>query len=53
MISNGIPVDLGPFSRFDNDFCYQVFGTNTTLIEFESQSLELDFESATRTYSSS
>ena len=53
MLSNGLSVDLGPFPRFDNDFCYQVFGTNTTLIEFESQSLELDFESATRTYSSS
>ncbi|MHA1110789.1 MAG: hypothetical protein ACTSRE_06775, partial [Promethearchaeota archaeon] len=51
MISGGKNVDLGPFPRFDNDFCYQEFGTKVTLIEFESQSLELDFDSATRTYS--
>jgi len=53
MKAKGQNVDLGPFPRFDNDFCYQVFGTNITLIEFGTQSLELDFDSATRTYTSS
>ena len=52
MIVDHQNVDLGPFPRFDNDFCYQEFGTNITLIEFESQSLELDFDNGIRTYTS-
>ncbi|MHA1720260.1 MAG: hypothetical protein ACTSWX_14820, partial [Promethearchaeota archaeon] len=53
MIVNGHSVDLGPYPRFDNDFCYQEFGTNTTVIQFENQSLVLDFDNGNRTYTSS
>lgn len=47
---DGRVVNLGDYPRFDNKYCLQEFGTNTTLIEFEKQSLELDFNSVTRNY---
>ncbi|MFX1390074.1 MAG: hypothetical protein ACFE9Z_08435 [Promethearchaeota archaeon] len=46
-------VDLGPYPRFDNNFCYQEFGNKTTLIEFVNQSLELNFNTASRIYQKS
>jgi len=52
MYVNGSEVDLGPYARFDNDFCYQEFGTKNTLIEFGNQSLELNFDSISRLYES-
>ncbi|MFX1328400.1 MAG: hypothetical protein ACFE91_09755 [Promethearchaeota archaeon] len=50
MYVNDIKVDLGPYPRFDNDYCYQEFGTKTMTINFENQSLELDFNSISRIY---
>ncbi len=47
---DGESVDTGPYPRFDNDYCYQEFGTNKTIIEYGSQRLELDFNTGTRTY---
>jgi len=46
----GVPVDLGSYARFDNDFCYQDFNTQRTTIEYLNMKLVLDFENATRTY---
>ena len=51
MMANGQQVDLGAYARFDNDFCYQEFNTLKTIIQFGTQTLELDFENATRIYS--
>ncbi|MFX1378610.1 MAG: hypothetical protein ACFFA4_05915 [Promethearchaeota archaeon] len=50
MIVDGSEVDLGPYARFDNDYCYQNFDTKSTLIQFGNQSLELDFINASRIY---
>jgi hypothetical protein len=47
---NGVPIDLGSYPRFDNDFCFQDFNTLKTTIQYGSMTLELDFENATRTY---
>jgi hypothetical protein len=48
----GTEIDLGPYPRFDNKYCYQEFGTNKTTITFGSQQLVLDFDAGTRTYTS-
>ncbi|MFX0144597.1 MAG: hypothetical protein ACFE9C_11010 [Candidatus Hodarchaeota archaeon] len=50
MTVDGSEVDLGPYARFDNDFCYQDFGTKSNLIQFRNQSLILDFNNASRIY---
>jgi hypothetical protein len=50
MTVDGSEVDLGPYARFDNDYCYQDFGTKTTMIQFENQSLELNFDTSSRYY---
>ncbi|MFX1499814.1 MAG: hypothetical protein ACFFDH_02485 [Promethearchaeota archaeon] len=50
MYVNGSEVDLGPYPRFDNKYCYQEFGTKNTIIEFGNQSLELNFDEVSRTY---
>jgi hypothetical protein len=42
---NGTDIDLGPYPRFDNKFCYQA------VIQWDSHLLELDFGNGTRTYS--
>jgi len=47
---DGNNIDLGPYPRFDNDYCYQDFGTKITLIEFGNQSLELNFNNYSRVY---
>ena len=47
---DGNEVDLGPYPRFDNDFCYQDFGTKNTLIQFGNQSLVLNFDTVSRIY---
>jgi len=46
----GVPVDLGSYAKFDNDFCHQEFNTLRTTIEYLNMKLVLDFENATRTY---
>jgi len=50
MYVNGNEVDLGPYPRFDNNYCYQEFGTKNTIIEFGTQSLELNFDNISRLY---
>ena len=50
MTVNGTQVDLGPYARFDNDFCFQAFDSLKTTIQYGTMTLELDFENATRTY---
>ncbi|MFW9818122.1 MAG: hypothetical protein ACFFE5_00815 [Candidatus Thorarchaeota archaeon] len=50
MIVGGSEVDLGPYARFDNDYCYQNFGTKSTLIQFGNQSLVLNFVNTSRIY---
>ena len=50
MMVDGQQIDLGSYARFDNDFCYQEFNTLKTIIQSGTQTLELDFENATRTY---
>ncbi|MHA1611988.1 MAG: hypothetical protein ACTSVZ_03965 [Promethearchaeota archaeon] len=52
MYADGVQVDLGPFERFENDFCTQDFGTKITTITYEGQTLVLNFEDNTRTYTS-
>ncbi|MGV9197897.1 MAG: hypothetical protein ACOC4M_03575 [Promethearchaeia archaeon] len=47
---DGKHVNLGDYPRFDNKYCHQEFATNTTLIEFENQSLKLDFKNTIRNY---
>ena len=43
-------IDLGDYPRFDNNYCYQKFGTKITDIRFESKRLELNFNNCTRYY---
>ena len=50
MTANGSEVDLGPYARFDNDYCYQDFNTKTTFIQLGNQSLTLNFNNASRSY---
>ncbi len=50
MTVDGSDVDLGPYPRFDNDYCYQEFGIKNTFIQFGNQSLILNFDSASRLY---
>ena len=52
MYADGDKVDLGPYERFENDFCTQAFGTKITTITYEGQTLVLNFEDNTRTYTS-
>ncbi len=47
---DGSEVDLGPYPRFENDYCYQDFDTKNTLIKFGDQSLVLNFDIASRIY---
>ncbi len=46
----GQEIDLGPYPRYDNSYCFQDFGTNKTVISRGSQRLELDFATAARAY---
>ena len=50
MYINGSEIDLGPYPRFDNEYCFQDFGSKTTIIEFNNQKLVLDFDNYSRTY---
>ncbi|MFX1572753.1 MAG: hypothetical protein ACFFB0_08390 [Promethearchaeota archaeon] len=50
MYVNNIEIDLGPYPRFSNDYCYQDFGTKTAIIEFGNQKLVLNFNNYTRMY---
>jgi hypothetical protein len=46
----GEEVDLGPYPKFENEFCIQAFNTLRTTIEHGNMKLVLDFENATRAY---
>lgn len=50
MIVDGAAVDLGSYKRFDNIYCQQEFNTTTTIIQFENQTLTLDFDAVNRSY---
>jgi hypothetical protein len=50
MSVNSTNVDLGPYPRFDNDYCFQEFGTKNSLIQFGNQSLTLNFDTVSRIY---
>ncbi len=50
MYVKGKKIDLGPYPRFNNKYCYQDFGTKTTIIEFNNQRLELNFDNSSRIY---
>ncbi len=44
----GVPVDLGPYDRFDNTYSNTVYGSLKTVIEFDHERLNLDFSNANR-----
>jgi len=46
----GVPYDTGPYERFDNGYCFQEFGETTTVIEFNSARLKLEFDKPSRRY---
>lgn len=48
MTVKGLPVDIGPYERFDNPYSFQSFGSQHTTIAFEGRYLELDFPNLTR-----
>jgi hypothetical protein len=43
MTVGGDQVDLGPYPRWDNPYCYQEFGTRHTVIRFNGEALILAF----------
>lgn len=47
---NYTKVDIDSYARFDNQYCYQEFGTDKTIIEYGSNTLELDFNKLERSY---
>ncbi len=47
---NGNEIDLGPYERHDNKYCYQEFNTLKLEIKYGTQTLELDFELNNRNY---
>lgn len=47
---NGTQIDLGPYARFDNTYCYQEFASTNTTIQHGSERLTLDFDSLLRVY---
>lgn len=50
MAVEGVAVDLGPYARWDNPYCYQAFDENVTTIRFQGQQFELDFSVPSRQY---
>ena len=50
MTVDGVAVNIGPYERWDNAYCYQPRGDGKTVIEFDGQRLELDFEMPRRRY---
>jgi len=47
---DGNTINLGPYPRFDNVYCYQEFGITRTIINLGNQSLELNFLNSSRRY---
>ncbi len=50
MSVNGTSVDLGPYPRYDNPYCYQEFGTKQTVIQHGTMRLGLYFNNNSRQY---
>jgi hypothetical protein len=50
LVVEGNPVDLGPYRRFDNDYCVHEWGANPYLITDGVSRLELDFDRPRRRY---
>lgn len=48
MTVEGIPVNLGPYDRWEKTFARQAFGEMKTTIEFDGTKLDLDFEKGER-----
>jgi hypothetical protein len=46
----GQAADLGPFNRWDNKYVQQDFATNDTIVNFDGQRLDLNFETPSRRY---
>jgi len=49
MVVNGTTANLGPYPRFQNPYCTETFGSHITTIQFNNQSLVLDFNAGTIT----
>ncbi|MHA1148209.1 MAG: hypothetical protein ACTSR8_08185 [Promethearchaeota archaeon] len=47
---DGKKINIGDYPRYNNQYCYQEFGSKQTVIEHNNQRLELNFENATRLY---
>ncbi len=45
---DGVAVDLGPYPRWQNVSCHQAFGSAVTVVEWDDQRLELDFDAGLR-----
>ena len=45
---DGLEVDLGPYDRWENPYCRQVFGSSETTIRYKSSRLELDLDVPSR-----
>lgn len=43
-------VDLGPYSRYNNTYCYSEYANRNITIQFDSQILNLDFITENRSY---
>jgi hypothetical protein len=48
MTAAGVPIDLGPYERFDNAYSHTAHGSLKTVIEFDHERLTLDFSNANR-----
>jgi hypothetical protein len=46
----GQTVDLGPYDRWDNKYATQAYGTNDTIINFNGERLDLNFQTPSRRY---
>jgi len=48
MTVEGVPVDLGPYDRWDNRYCRQPFGSAVASLQLGGERLELDFDTPRR-----
>jgi hypothetical protein len=49
-VVDGTTIDTSPYKRWDNKYCTQEFGTIRTIVEFDGQRLDLNFEDPSRRY---
>ena len=48
MLVNGVPVDIGPYDRWDNAYAKTPAGSPVTVLTLGNETLTLDFENASR-----